>query len=556
MGSCRRVAVLLLAALASGLLTAPSALAAPVFVFTGKGWGHGIGMSQYGAQGFAQHGFTYDEILAHYYEGSAFSDPQPNDFVGVLLATGRSALAVGSDAAFEISGQPFAPGQYTVTPRPGAVVVSRSGTTRTFSSPATFFPGAEDLELGGLPYRGRLVVASSEAGSSLAVLNRVRRESYLRGVVPREMPSSWLAEALQAQAVAARSYAFATGGHCLWLGGEPVFCPDTRDQVYGGKSAETAATNAAVQATAGEVVTHAGQIATTYFFSTSGGKTAAKSDEWGGGPVPYLVSVVDPHDSISPHHAWGPEDAEVDCPGTSADCVFTAAQIRTALGLAQSPLDLQVTARNSSSRVSSLEARGATATTTFSGSAARADLGLRSTWFNVGVLSVTSSVPTVTYGGSVTLSGLARSGGTSGWGAADLQRKRSGEAGWTRIATALPDGSWSRVVKPIVATDYRVVSGNAAGAASRVSVRTRVTISTPQAPHTKLSGSIGPARSGIAVTLQRMRRDGTWAFSARTQTGESGAFSFALSRLGTYRVRADAGAGYLRGSARVTLPPV
>jgi stage II sporulation protein D len=400
-------------------------------------------------------------------------------------------------------------------------------------------------------------------------LNTLPREDYVKGVVPREMPASWLPEALKAQAVAARTYSLAVGGHCLWpttspaaafpgafltFESEPVFCADTRDQVYGGKSAETAATNAAVGATAGEALTYGGGIATTYFFSTSGGKTAAKADEWGGAPVPYLVSVADPYDSISPHHAWGPKDAEVDCAGTSADCVFTAAQLRSALGLSWSPADAEVTARNGSSRVASLAVSGA-GVATFPGTTARVKLGLRSTWFYVGVLSVTPAHTTVTYGSWVSLSGLTRSGGTSGWGTAQLQRKRSGETGWTSIISGLPNGRWVRSVKPVITTDYRVVSGNAVGVAARVSVRTRVALSKPVAPYTRLAGTIGPARKGILVTLYRKRTDGTWALTARTSTTTGGRFSVRISRTGTYRARADAGAGFLAGTADVRVPP-
>jgi stage II sporulation protein D len=557
---------------------APSASAAPVFVLTGKGYGHGIGLSQYGAQGFAQHGWSHSEILEHFYVGATLTPGFPNDSVKVLLATGRASLTLGSAAAFTLEAETLPAGDYTLTPSIGHVTIRGSGVARTVASPATFAPGAASLELGSLPYRNRLVIASSDDGKTLAALNTPSREQYIQGVVPREMPASWEAEALAAQAVAARTYSLATGGHCLWEGGdglravalplmsfmpapmyeqlaaEAVFCSDTRDQVYGGKSAETAATNAAVQETAGKAMTYEGSTAATYFFSTSGGRTAAKADEWGGASVPYLVSVPDPYDSISPHHAWGPQDPEVDCTGTSPDCVYTAARVQTALQLSQTPLDLRVAARNSSGRVASLEATGATTSATFTGTVSRTKLGLRSTWFSVGVLSVKPSVSTVTYGGKVTLSGLARSGGTSGWGTAHLQRKRYGESAWISLST-LADGSWSRTYTPVIRTDYRVVSGNAIGAPVTVFMRTRVTVAKPRAPYRQLSGSIGPARAGIVVTLLRQRTDGTWATWAKTTTKSLGKFSFSLSRLGTYRARADAGAGYLAGSATVTLPP-
>jgi hypothetical protein len=177
----------------------------------------------------------------------------------------------------------------------------------------------------------------------------------------------------------------------------------------------------------------------------------------------------------------------------------------------------------------------------------RARLGLRSPWFRIGVLSLASDKATVVYGGSVTLRGLARDGGTRGWGSAFLQRKRYGEASWTAVGTALPDGQWSSVRRPRIRTDYRVTSDNATGIAARVYVRTKVTFTSTSA--TRLKVSIGPARSGITVTLKRQRRDGTWRTVATTRSRTHGAFVFWITVPGKYRALADAGDGYLRGSA-------
>src|SRR5205823_1138865 len=121
------------------------------------------------------------------------------------------------------------------------------------------------------------------------------------GVVPREMPSAWEAEALKAQAVAARSYALAN----LHAGGSFDVYSDTRSQVYGGIAAEQPSTNDAVAATAGEVVLYDGDVADTLFFSTSGGRTASIEDVWPRAePQPYLVAVPDPYDTASPYHNW------------------------------------------------------------------------------------------------------------------------------------------------------------------------------------------------------------------------------------------------------------
>src|SRR5207342_2994290 len=111
-----------------------------------------------------------------------------------------------------------------------------------------------------------------------------------KGVVPNEMPADWPADALRAQAVVARSYGLATGAS-----GPFDQYDDTRSQVYGGLGSGTAATNHAVDATAGHVVKYHGKIATTFFFSTSGGRTENIENVFiGSDPKPYLKSVRDP----------------------------------------------------------------------------------------------------------------------------------------------------------------------------------------------------------------------------------------------------------------------
>ena len=128
------------------------------------------------------------------------------------------------------------------------------------------------------------------------MINAVGLEAYAKGVVPNEVPSSWPQAALQAQAVAARSYALATSG-----GGAFDVYDDTRSQVYGGKDSETERTNKAAKRTRGLVVRHGNEVATTYFFSTSGGQTESVQYGFpGADPVRYLKSVRDPYDGASP----------------------------------------------------------------------------------------------------------------------------------------------------------------------------------------------------------------------------------------------------------------
>ena len=135
----------------------------------------------------------------------------------------------------------------------------------------------------------------------LQVVNVVGVDPYIRGVVSQEVPDDWPLEVVKAQAVAARSYALAQAA------GRSILYSDTRSQVYGGIEAESDVGDKAVAATSRQVLMFDGKVATTFFFSSSGGRTADVEDVFiGGTPIPYLVSVPDPDDKLSPHHRWGP----------------------------------------------------------------------------------------------------------------------------------------------------------------------------------------------------------------------------------------------------------
>ena len=193
------------------------------------------------------------------------------------------------------------------------------------------------------------------------------------------MPSAWLPAALQAQAVAARSYALASR-----QAGAPFdVYADGRSQAYLGVSAETPAGRQAVDATAGEVLLYNGDVADTLFSSSTGGWTQSAADAFGSPGRPYLVSVRDPYDSISPYHDWGP----VPVTGTT---------LAKALGVVGRVLDATVK-RNPSRRAKTLKvtslSRGQQLTATLGGATVASALGLRSTWFSVGVLSLQPPSP-------------------------------------------------------------------------------------------------------------------------------------------------------------------
>src|SRR5262249_26966563 len=157
------------------------------------------------------------------------------------------------------------------------------------------------LTFDGREYHGTLALRSQ--GGGVSVVNGLPLDTYLRGVVPSESPSHWPLAALEAQAVAAPSSAVAGLPPGPWSG----LVPTTPDQASGAVRAERPSSDHAVYATLGQVLTYGGQVARTYYSSSSGGRTEAVQDAWpGSAPIPYLRSVPDPYDSYSPHHDWGP----------------------------------------------------------------------------------------------------------------------------------------------------------------------------------------------------------------------------------------------------------
>jgi stage II sporulation protein D len=157
--------------------------------------------------------------------------------------------------------------------------------------------GKADTGVADGSYRGSLVLHRARGG--LMVVNRLPLDDYVAGVVPGEMPASWHPEALKSQAVAARSYAVASPPRSKLYDN----LPDTRSQVYVGVSGERPESTAAVRATSRQVLTYRGKPIVAFFFSTSGGRTEnAENSFVDSGPRPYLVSVPDPYDRISPRH--------------------------------------------------------------------------------------------------------------------------------------------------------------------------------------------------------------------------------------------------------------
>jgi len=520
------VLLLVAGSAASARVSAPAPAGAATFVVTGHGWGHGVGLSQYGAYGYAQKGWTYDRIVLHYFEGTELG-AAPVSRVRVLLTSGAKSLKLGSAADFRVRDgtgvlHDVAAGTYTLTPAL-KLRVDGGATARILPGPLLFQPSAGPLAL-KRRYRGSIQV--DVTNGTLRAVNMVSLEQYLYGVVPSEMPFTWHPEALKAQAIAARSYALATrktGAFDLY--------PDTRSQVYLGIDHEKPSTNAAVNATAGKVVLYEGEVAKTFFFSTSGGRTASAEDVWGEA-VPYLVSVPDPYDSISPHHDWGP-------------FIFTGAKLAKLLKMPGSVVDLQPEL-NSSGRIKTLNVVSTKGSLAVKGTDLRKKLGLRSTWFSVGVLSLSAPPNAVIYGNRARLNGVAR-----GLTQAELQQLDG--SGWKALATVKADktGTVSVVVKPAITTRYRLASGKVVAASVRVPVASLVRFY-PTRSQVQLRGYVRPdTLAGAKVVIQRQEGAG-WATVTQTTVDAEGDF---LARLqlttGVFRARVSSGRGFVAGTSPV-----
>jgi stage II sporulation protein D len=526
--SIRPLAIVLVAAL--GLAGAgpsvsktvpPTIRTQPTFFISGHGWGHGLGMSQYGAFGYAQHGWTYDRIVKHYYTGTTIGQA-PISRVRVLLVDSAKQVTITSKLPFQVvdangSKHALDAGSYTV----GAGFKYKDPTNTqakpvALPYPLEFRPGATAVALNGRGYRGSLRVLKL-GPAKVRIVNVVDLDLYLRGVVPSEMPRSWALEALKAQAVAARSYALSH----LHAGGGFDLYPDTRDQVYLGIPHEAPSTTAAVNATAGQVVLYKGKVASTYFFSTSGGRTASVQDLYPDSPpVPYLVSVADPYDSISPYHDWGPYR-------------YTARKLARGLKSPGKLLDVQTLAA-SSGRVQSVVATGSKGEVTATGSEVRSALGLRSTWFQVGVLALGAPSTPLTYGTATALNGTAR-----GVGSVDLQQLDPAGT-WKTVSKLTPrGGAVSPKVRPSQSSRFRLVVGTIASDAVPVAVAPSVRLHAP-ADLTGFWGTVKPGTTGTTVTIQR-QAGSAWRVVAGVKTTAQGRFT--LTRAvspGTYRARVAA----------------
>lgn len=382
----------------------PAAAAPPKFTFVGRGWGHGVGMSQFGAKGLALRGTGARSILRHYYRGISIS-ARSNESLRVLVATDQAAVTVTSDRPFtawrgsrKIGATGSTYRALRALPIPGGYRLQKGKSNKgpwynatTTGAMISFKPGKAALQLVTRGptfryYRGKLE-ARRLSDTKIAAVNNLPMEHYLRGVVPQQTYYKWPGEALKAQSIAARSFAFNAKAKARAAGRWYDLCGWTGCAKYGGlgvrkpggkfRSTEQRTTSSAVAATRGLVMTHpdektAGRVIKAFFHSSSGGRTEHSTDVYNANDyIPYLRSVDDRYALSSavenPNRWW-------------------SKAVTQSLAASKAGLDrvdaIRVVERNASGSVRTLAIDGlldgSLTTLTFSGKWVRQAFGLRS----------------------------------------------------------------------------------------------------------------------------------------------------------------------------------
>ncbi|MHB8294781.1 MAG: SpoIID/LytB domain-containing protein, partial [Acidimicrobiales bacterium] len=382
---------------------------------TGHGFGPGYGMGQWGAFGYAIKQLSYQQILAHYYSNTAISTVG-NPAIRVLITENSgNDVIVTSPSAFTAAGLPVpaggaalmhdvGSGRFSVYigascsgPWPAAPATTVSEMAAGASAagavaaavPSGHGPGAPASQLlqlcqGGGNKTLRGDIAAYDAGGSARTINVVPLDSYVQGVVPSEMPAywgglgasgpqgqAWGFQALEAQAVAARTYAEAlmaeNGGQGAYVYAD--ICDTPMCQDYRGVVAETTLSNLAVADTSGQALTRAGAPAFTQYSASTGGYTA------GGvfNAVPDAGDAVCVPSACNPNHDWTVK--------------VSASSIQAAFPSIGSLESVNVVSRNGlgslGGRAGSVDLVGSAGTKVVTGSSLAWDLGLQSNWFAV-----------------------------------------------------------------------------------------------------------------------------------------------------------------------------
>lgn len=401
------IAAVLAAGVISGFVLAqPAAAASGDFVVSGRGYGHGSGMSQWGAWQAAREGAGYKKILAFYYPGTKLTTLDPGRTVKVritragdsnkgyyrvsLRAAVTSATLVMHGSSGDSTRKLAAGDSVTVTHSGGKVTLdgikgswdwvevrpaSTSGRVAVAMRATSSISSVYKIE-----YWGKVRAEANGGSKCLRVFNTVLLERYLRGVAEvdpgwanAKLPSQYAPEAVKAQQVAARTYAVAHAG-------DAYLYDNTLDQVYLGYTWE--ATNpgvkAAVDATTGVILTRNGKPIAAYYCSSSGGYLSNTAWSNSGAPV-YIVAKADPWSLRAPRKPWSTPA------GWAWSCALSPESLTAKLkGVANvgTITKVEIIARDTSdagSHAKTVRVTGSKGSATMTARVFKARLGLRST---------------------------------------------------------------------------------------------------------------------------------------------------------------------------------
>ncbi len=447
----------------------------------GHGNGHGHGLSQYGAQGAALRGLTAAQIIAFYYSNTALV-AKPAATIRVQLGDMGSYTTVAARAGLTVSGVSGALptagiSRYRLVPSGAGLALQRL-TGSTWATVKAGLPSRADFSDGTsvrlfhgdgsyTEYRGTVGAVRSGAGE--ITVNRLGLDAYVQGVVPREMPASWSPAALQAQAIAVRSYARYALEHNAASAYD--ICDSSNCQVYGGMQrysaagvaqyGEDARANAATVATANRVATYQGATIFAQFSAADGGWTTA-------GGQPYLLAKADPYEQ----YAGGPYLNWVRSATPAAVAGYYGLARVTAIRITGRDGNGQWGGRVTTAIVDGTTAAGAARSVSTNGDSLAAALGVPHAWFQiqVSVPSAPTAVSAAAGDGGVTV----RWGVPTSSGSSPITGYTISAAGGPSVTVAASARSaWlATLVNGTAATvTVRAVSAAGAGATAAVSAR-------------------------------------------------------------------------------------
>lgn len=282
------------------------------FNFVGSGWGHGVGMSQWGARGLAEKGRTANQILTHYYSGTSVAPAAVTNDLRVLIGQKLSSIDIGVWGTVAVNHRGTRLGTAS-----GGFRATRSGNNVVLTGAINATaPGAVIIELtaptrveqsGHVYARGSLRIAIDPAGGLRMTVFDLSMDDYLMGL--GEMPALWPTEALRAQAIAGRTYAQKVVESQNRAASDYDLLDGTIHQSYNGSDIEAATHGQrwvhAVTSTSAQVVKYGSELINAVYSASSGGHTASSETVWVT-PLAYLRGIPDPSDAVAsnPHNSW------------------------------------------------------------------------------------------------------------------------------------------------------------------------------------------------------------------------------------------------------------